>query len=168
MRRIMIIGGPGSGKSTLARLLGARLDLPVYYMDQIHWTPGWVERPQAERIEMVRDIIAREAWVFEGGHSMTQAARLERADLLIWLDIGVSLRIWRVVRRNLRGLGQVRVDMQEDCPERLDMLPEFLRYIWTTRHSSRMRSKSLFDGAEIPKQRFRSLSDVKDFIDRLP
>lgn len=44
MQRVMIVGGPGSGKSTLTRSVGAKLKLPVFHMDQIHWQENWVER----------------------------------------------------------------------------------------------------------------------------
>lgn len=164
----MIIGAPGSGKTTLARRLGDELDLPVHFMDHIHWKPGWVERHPAEKIELVHAVIAGDAWVFEGGHSTTYAARLARADLLIWLDLGTPLRIWRVIRRSLRDLGRVRPDMQDDCPETLARLPEFLRWIWTTRHSSRVRMQTLFNDAEIPKHRLRSPAEVACFLARLP
>ncbi len=68
VKRIMIVGGPGSGKSTLAREVGARLGLPVFHMDQIHWQENWVERPLVEKIPMAKAVVAQDAWVFEGGH----------------------------------------------------------------------------------------------------
>lgn len=54
MQRIMILGQPGAGKSWLARELGARTGLPVIHMDCIHWQPGWVERPLAEKLQLAR------------------------------------------------------------------------------------------------------------------
>ena len=167
MQRIMIIGAPGSGKSTLARAMGDRLGLPVYFMDHIHWTPGWVERDPAEKTAMVREIIAKDAWVFEGGHSTTYADRLARADLLIWLDLPTGLRVFRVIRRCWRDGGRVRADMQADCPEQLSMLPEFLRFIWTTRHSSRARMRALHEGARLPKKHFRSTREINAYLETL-
>ncbi|MBB95854.1 MAG: hypothetical protein CML68_14835 [Rhodobacteraceae bacterium] len=164
MQRIMIIGAPGSGKSTLARAMADRLGLPVHFMDHIHWKPGWVERDPAEKTEMVRAVIAQEAWVFEGGHSTTYAERLARAELLIWLDMGLSLRIWRVIRRSLRDHGRVRPDMQVDCPETLSMMPDFLAFIWTTRHTSRARMQALYESATIPKHHFRNLHQVQAYL----
>lgn len=164
-RRIMIIGTSGSGKSTLARHLGDRFDLPVYHMDrEVHWLPGWVERARADKPALVRAIAARDAWVFEGGHSQTYADRLARADLLIWTDAPTALRLWRVTRRSLLGLGRVRPDLAENCPEQLRNLPEFWRYIWTTRHASAAKLRAVFDAAPIPKHHLRGFRQIDAFV----
>jgi adenylate kinase family enzyme len=135
--RIMIVGQPGSGKSTLARRLGQRTGLPVIHIDKIHWLPNWIERSPEEKTRLCNEAAAADRWIFEGGHSATWADRVARADMLIWLDRPVGLRLWRVVRRSLTGRGKTRPDLTEDCPERLRLLPEFIAYIWKTRRSSR-------------------------------
>jgi adenylate kinase family enzyme len=149
MQRIMIIGQPGSGKSTLARTLGDRTGLPVVHIDHIHWQPGWIERPRSEKTRMCLEVEAREAWIFEGGHSATWANRLARAEMVIWLDIGPGLRFWRVLRRTFLHRGQDRPDLPEDCPEGFHR--ETLRFwwfIWRTRHSARNRIARLV--ADLP------------------
>lgn len=141
MQRVMIIGQPGSGKTTLARQLGVATRLPVYHMDKIHWKPGWVERDRAEKTQLCAEVHAKPRWVFEGGHSVTWADRLERADTLIWLDVPLWRRLVRVVRRTLAGYGRSRPDLPENCPERFDA--EFYWFIWRTRHTSRRRMAEL-------------------------
>jgi adenylate kinase family enzyme len=101
MKRVMIVGGPGSGKSTLARLLGERTGLPVVHIDHIHWQAGWIERDKEDKDRLTREVHARDAWIFEGGHSRTYDDRMARADTLIWLDMPVWLRLWRVLRRTV-------------------------------------------------------------------
>src|SRR5690349_10638619 len=135
MKRVMIVGQPGSGKSRLARAVGERAGLPVVHIDKIHWGAGWVERTPAEKTRLCREVEAQDRWVFEGGHSATWDSRLARADLLIWLDQPLALRLWRVVRRTATGLGRTRADMAEGCPEQLGRLPDFVRFIWDTRHT---------------------------------
>lgn len=136
----MIIGQPGAGKSTLARALGARSGLPVVHIDHIHWQAGWVERPAAEKTRMCRAVEAQERWIFEGGHSATWANRMARADLLVWIDLPVGLRLRRVLWRTLRDYGRTRPDLPEGCPEGFgtETLP-FWRFVWRTRHSARNR-----------------------------
>ncbi|KIT14477.1 topology modulation protein [Jannaschia aquimarina] len=146
----MIIGQPGAGKSTLAREMGRILDLPVFHIDHIHWMPGWRERPREDKTRLCREVHALDRWIFEGGHSVTWPERLARADMLVWIDLPISLRLWRVTRRGLRK--EHRPDLPADCPERLD--PEFLRWIWATRHSARINCARLFQGAGDDKRRF--------------
>jgi adenylate kinase family enzyme len=141
MRRVMIVGQPGAGKSTLARALGAVTGLPVHHIDLIHWQPGWVERPRAEKIALATQVERGAAWIFEGGLSATWDHRLARADMLIVLDLPLWLRAWRVARRTLRHYGRTRPDLPPDCPERLS--PEFWRFIWRTRVTARTRLLAL-------------------------
>jgi adenylate kinase family enzyme len=147
MDRIMIVGQPGSGKSTLAQALGARTNLPVIHIDKIHWQPGWVERSKSEKTRLCLEAEQRSQWIFEGGHSATWPNRLARSDMIIWLDLPVGLRLWRVLRRAIKGLGRTRPDMSDGCPERLSSLPEFVGYIWTTRNSARARIAQLISTA---------------------
>ena len=145
----MIVGPPGSGKSTLARALGERTGLPVLHIDKIHWRPGWIERSKAEKTRLCQEAEQQCHWIFEGGHSSTWRSRVARADVLIVLDRPVAVQIWRVLRRAVVSLGRTRPDMAEGCPERLSSLPEFVRYIWTTRRSARDKMRRL--AAAAPK-----------------
>ena len=98
----MIVGQPGSGKSTLARLMGEKTDLPVLHVDRIHHLPGWVERPRAQKIAMALAAQAKPEWIFEGSLSATVEDRFERSDIVIWLDLPLALRFWRVFWRSVR------------------------------------------------------------------
>ena len=56
--KIAVIGYSGSGKSTLSRRLGRRFKLPVLFLDQVHWLPGWKEqepREEAFQVEAFMD-----------------------------------------------------------------------------------------------------------------
>jgi len=139
----MIIGQPGSGKSTLARKLGKLLDLPVFYIDQIHWKPGWVERAGPEKDRLCAAVHANDKWVFEGGRSSTWPERLDRADTLIWLDFPLYLRSWRVFMRTVRYYGESRPDLPADCPERFNL--EFIQFIWRTRKNHLIADKIIAD-----------------------
>jgi adenylate kinase family enzyme len=145
MNRVMVVGQPGSGKSTLARALGAKTGLPVHHMDQIHWKPGWVERDRDAKIEMAMKVERGPRWIFEGGLSATYAHRLSRCDTLVVLDLPLSLRVSRVVRRTLRQHGDTRADLPENCPERFNL--EFSHYIWRTRKTARDRLLRLLQSA---------------------
>ncbi|MDF3414338.1 hypothetical protein HKX54_07705 [Sulfitobacter sp. M57] len=170
-KRVMIVGGPGSGKSTLARLLGPRLGLPVFHMDKIHWQENWVERPMIEKLPMAQAVEEQDRWVFEGGMSVTYGNRMERADMLIWLDLPVGLRLWRVTKRLFRYLGKARPDLPPGCVERLH--PEtltFYRFIWQSRHDAREKIVKLIAdaGGRLVVVHLRNPREVQAWLDRLP
>jgi adenylate kinase family enzyme len=140
MKRVMINGGPGSGKSTLARAVAKSTGLPAFHMDQIHHKPGWEPRPLAEKVTMANAIEAKDLWVFEGGLSTTYDNRAARADTLIWIDLPMTLRLWRVVKRLITSYGVTRPDSAPDCPEQFDKETlAFWKWIWDTRKSHRLR-----------------------------
>ncbi|PRY77569.1 adenylate kinase family enzyme [Yoonia maritima] len=166
MQRVMITGGPGSGKSTLARILGERTGLPIFHMDQIHWMPGWVQRDMDERVQMACAVEARETWIFEGGFSATYDNRASRADTLVWLDLPVMLRFWRVVRRLQRDYGQTRPDMTKDCPEVFQQETfAFWRWIFSSRRRTRARIQRLIaEHPHLSVHRLQSRSQVRAYI----
>jgi adenylate kinase family enzyme len=170
MQRVMIKGGPGSGKSTLARIMGERTGLPAYHMDQIHWTPGWVERAPKDKIPLVLDIVAKDQWVFEGGNSVTYPDRVARADTFIWLDLPVTVRFARVVWRTIRDNGKVRPDMAPDCPEGFHgETLAFWRWIWRTRHAARAKLAAIAaNPGHLTVHHLQTRSQVTAFIASLP
>ncbi len=165
MKRVMIVGAPGSGKSTVAVRLGAMTGLPVFHMDRIHYLPGWVERGRAEKIAMANAIEASDAWIFEGGLSSTYDNRAARSDLIVWLDLPLLLRLWRVTRRVITTYGQTRPDLTENCPERFDL--DFYRYILMTRRRSRARIARLLAEAGKPVRHLTSRGAVRDWLARV-
>ncbi len=168
MQRIMIVGGAGSGKSTAARLIGKRLNLPVFHMDRdVYWMPGWEERPFEERVAKVEGIAAQDSWVFEGSFSSTYQLRAARADVLIWLDTPLLLRLFRVTRRTIRDLGQTRPEMATGCEEKLSMLPEFWWFIIRTAGRNRKRVSNLYETVPCPRYRFRNAQEVNAFVSSL-
>ena len=54
IKRIAIIGNAGSGKSTLTQKLHTITNLPVYYLDQYFWKPGWV-RTDPDEYKKIHD-----------------------------------------------------------------------------------------------------------------
>lgn len=165
-KRIMIIGQPGFGKSTLAAQLGRITGLPVYHIDrEVHWLPNWVERDRQEKSRICAQIHALDKWIFEGGHSPTWQERLARSDMLIWLDVSLWVRYWRVFKRTLKYYGRSRDDLPENCPERFEW--SFLYFIWRTRNTTRERIDLIYQQVphEKPKYRLESVEDIDKFVE---
>lgn len=163
----MIVGGPGSGKSWMSRRLAAVSGLPVWHMDHIHWLPGWVERDRLEKDMLTREVHARDSWIFEGGHSRTYRERAARAQLLVWLDLPVGLRIRRVLWRAILHHGKVRPDMAAGCPEAFGrQTVDFLRFIWRTRETGRQAVQRVLDAAPAHLQvaHLRGAAELRGFL----
>lgn len=166
MKRVMIVGGSGSGKSTLARAVGDITGLPIYHMDRIHWQAGWKPRATKERLPMALAIENSDAWIFEGGFSKTYDHRAQRADSLLWIDLPVGLRMWRVTKRLFQHWGHNRPDMADGCKETIHAETlTFYRWIWDTRHSHRDRLKRLIDDhPHLNTYRFSSPREVTQYL----
>lgn len=146
MDRIMIIGCGGSGKSTLARQLGEKLNLPVTHLDQLFWTPGWVNVSQEEFDRRHRQAIAGEKWILDGNFDRTIAERITRCDTVIYLDFSRFACLMGVAKRILTTYGKVRPDMGEGCPERFDW--EFLQWVWNFNKNKREKNYRLLKEAK--------------------
>jgi adenylate kinase family enzyme len=128
-QRALVIGISGAGKSTFARKLAALKKLPLVHLDQLYWNPGWQEAPPSVYRQRLDAVLAEPRWVIDGSNPSTLDLRLPRADAVFWLDRSRWACIVRVLKRVISTRGQVRPDMADGCPERLDL--EFLRFVWT-------------------------------------
>lgn len=124
-RRICILGNSGAGKSTLAAVLGDVSGLPVVHLDRIFWKPGWIEAPEAEVRAAMTSAAENDAWIIDGNFKKTLPQRLEKADLVIYIDYNPIFCLWRVLWRMLRR--KRRPDMADGCTERFN--PEFYGYV---------------------------------------
>ena len=68
MERINIVGIGCAGKTTLARALAARLGVPHVELDALFWGPRWTPVRDEVFRSRVRDALAPDAWVADGGY----------------------------------------------------------------------------------------------------
>ena len=162
----MIVGAPGSGKSTMAIALGTITGLPVFHMDHIHYKAGWIEREPDEKRRRANEIEAKARWIFDGALSSTYTNRCARADTVIWLDLPLTLRIGRILRRGVRYRGQTRPDMAPNCPEPLGL--ELAVYAVRTRHSGREKiAQAIADAPHLAVHHIRSAKGADTFLEWL-
>lgn len=117
LRRIAILGGGGAGKSTLARRLGDALGLPVIHLDRLVFGPGWTRRETAAMCADLSAALEPGAWIVEGSYAEASALTLPTADLVIWLDQPVWLRLYRAWRKTVTHRGRPRADRPDGCEE---------------------------------------------------
>lgn len=99
--RIWVVGPTGSGKSTLADRLAALLGVEATHLDDLHWAPGWVERPRHDLAARLAPVVARPAWVVDGNYGDVQRRYVHAADLVVWLDLPLATTFPRLVARSV-------------------------------------------------------------------
>lgn len=105
MRKVAVIGGTGSGKSTVSRQLAQRLAVPHIELDALFWKPGW-QMPSAEEFRpIVAEALESDGWVVDGNYRTRLGTLvLDQADLVVWLDMPLRTKLWRIWRRTLRRI----------------------------------------------------------------
>lgn len=99
--RVVVAGVSGAGKTTLARRVALVLGVPHTEIDALFHGTGWT--PREEFLDDVRELVAGEVWTTEFQYASARPLLLERADLLVWLDLPFATVVLpRLVRRTLR------------------------------------------------------------------
>ena len=138
--KIAVIGYSGAGKSTLAKALGERYGAEVLYLDQVHWLPGWRERPADEEEKLVKAFMdSRSEWVIDGNYFRLEGERrFEEADKIVFMNFHRLSCLLRARRRYLSYRGKTRESMTDGCAEKMDA--EFVRWIlWDSRKRARRK-----------------------------
>ncbi len=166
MKRILIIGCGGAGKSTLARAMGQKLGLPVVHLDKLFWHPGWVESSKEEIDTKICQEMVRDKWIMDGNYNRTMPERLKYCDTVIYLDFSRLACLMGVAKRIVTTYGQVRPDMGEGCPERLDL--EFLKWTWNFNKTKREKYYRMLNEAEgVETIVLKNRRGVKKFLKQL-
>jgi adenylate kinase family enzyme len=106
VRRVAIVASAsGNGKTTFGRALAARLGVPFHELDALHHGPNWTEATAEELHAKVEPIVATDAWVIDGAYrGKLGDLVLERADLVVWLDLPMYVWLPRLVRRTAQTI----------------------------------------------------------------
>jgi adenylate kinase family enzyme len=169
-RRILIAGCSGAGKSTLATALSARLGLPYRELDALHHGPKWVPRP-----EFAADVVAfaaTDAWICEWQYRAVRPLLLDRAELLIWLD----LPRWRVfcqlvprtLRRRLRRTVLWNGNLEPPLWTVFTNPEHLLRWAWRTHPHTAERVGAVLARPDGPAVvRLRSRRQIRAWLARI-
>ena len=98
----MIIGNAGGGKSTLARTIAVARGVTHFEIDRLLWQPGWHPTPKATYDVEHAKAIAKESWLIDGlGRHESIAPRIERATVVILVDMPVWMHFWLAAERQI-------------------------------------------------------------------
>ncbi len=116
-RRILVVGSPASGKSAVAQRLGILSKVPVHHLDALYFRPGWVDQNEERWRDTVAGLTARDEWVMDGNFLDSMPLRLDRADVVLWLDYDRIETLRRVAARMILPQPSPRADLAEGCTE---------------------------------------------------
>ncbi len=139
--------GPVSRHSP--RRLSDMTGLPFVSLDALYWKPGW---QHSEKAPFEASVTARRqsarAGYMDGNFTSGGAGLLRRqlADTVIWFDLPRRTCMIGILTRIASSYGEVRPEMAEGCPEKIDF--EFFHYVWTYRSRQRPKLPAIFRGAE--------------------
>ena len=167
--KIAIIGYSGAGKSTLAKRLSKQFDLPLIYLDTIHWKPNWNEREDAESCEVISEFMdENESWVIDGNYrKLLHERRMEEADYIVFFDYPARVCLKRAKQRFKEYKGRNRESMTYGCEEKFDK--EFKR--WILKDGRDKYKKAAYEriAAKYPEKfiRCKKDEDVEAFVKML-
>jgi adenylate kinase family enzyme len=100
--RYVVVGTSGVGKSTFGRALAQAANCRYIELDELHWAGNWVERPDSEFSDAVRDAVRGDRWVVDGNYSVVRELVWPRATHIIWLNFSRRIVFSRVLWRTLK------------------------------------------------------------------
>ena len=162
VNRISIIGGSGCGKSILANILSKKLDIPVTHLDGINYSANWIKIDENKRDEAIILKTNGDKWIIDGNYSRTLKKRLDRADLIIWLDYSSFAHIKGILKRITKNYNKERPDIP-GCKERINF--KFLKYVVT--YNKKKRPKLLEFLKDIPNEKiiiFKKQKDLNEWL----
>ncbi|MEQ6390466.1 topology modulation protein [Bacillaceae bacterium S4-13-58] len=171
MKRILVLGvSAGVGKSTFAQKLGEKLHIQVYHLDTLYWKPGWIEASLEEFSFKQEQIVVNDSWIIEGNYSSTYDLRIQNTDTIIYLELPLSVCLYRVIKRSIQYQGKTRPDMTVGCKEKIDY--KFLKFILTTYHSRKEKMEKRFEAfqkmnPENKVIKLKSKKGIEDYLESL-
>ena len=128
--RIYIVGPVGSGKTTFAQKLSKQLGIKFFELDTIRYYPKEegarsVKRPDNERTQVFRQIIAQDNWIIEDVGRRCFEEGLMQADIIILLDYPLGVVADRITRRWVKQIMKV-----EPCEYKPTLMLLIKMYKW--------------------------------------
>jgi adenylate kinase family enzyme len=167
LQRVAVLStASGNGKTTVGRRLAQTLGVPFHELDALHHGPNWSEATAEELRAKVEPIVASDAWVVDGAYrGKLGDLVLERADLVVWLDLPAWIWLPRLLRRTaIRVLTREELwnGNREELRNALHPRDSVVAYALRTYRRRRRTYPAAL--ARFPVARLRSRSEVDRFV----
>lgn len=170
-QRIVIKGTSGAGKTTLSRAVAERLGVPCIELDEHHHGPNW-RAASAEELRASVSAVLDDArgWVVDGNYEAKLGNLvLDRADLIVWLDLPFGMKMLRLVRRTVRRWWRAEALWNGNRESLLHTVwGRDALFPWMVRSHFRQRRNLPGKLASRPCVRLRSAEEVAAWLESLP
>ncbi len=137
--KIVILGYSGAGKSTFAKNLHNHYQIPLLYLDTVHFAPNWVERSDEAMEKDMKEFISQDNWIMEGNYRRLLPQRYQDADKIFIFNINRITCLYQVIKRRIQYRNKQRESMTDGCKEKIDF--EF--FMWVI-HNGRTKTRRKF------------------------
>ena len=163
MKRIAIIGISGTGKTTVAKKLSSILKFPIIHYDKFVWEKNRREVHEKIVEKKIHEAIKKDTRIMEWYIHPAAKIRLEKADIVIYLDYSWRSAIIGWLQRRWKHRWKTRQEMAEGCIERLDR--KYLKVMLT--REERPEIEEAIKGFEKKIIRLKNRKETKKFIKEL-
>lgn len=168
-KRIIILGPGGSGKTTLAKFISKQTGIEAIHLDKEFWLPNWERRAEADWKEKISKIVDKDSWVMDGNYLDSLGLRLEKADLVIMLDINIRTCVQSIFFRTIKAHFIKRDDLAEGCTDTFNSLrTDFVN--WTKQFKTAYFPQLMDLCVKYPNvdlKLFRTRKSARNFIERI-
>ena len=112
-------------------------------------------------------ICDKDSWIIDGINLRVMEYRIQRADMIIFLDMPRYLCFWRIFKRMIKYHGKETPSSPKGCPERFNWaFFKFLKWVWDFKKNYTPAIMELLKKYSDQKQVyvFKSQQEVDAFI----
>lgn len=168
-KKIIILGAGGSGKTTLAKYIAKEINIDAIHLDHEFWLPNWERPDEMQWRKKLAKLCENDSWIMDGNYIDSLDIRLDKADLVIMLDIKMSTCVNSILLRTLKAQFIKRKDLAEGCKDRFDKSKRnFVK--WTKQFKTAYFPQLMDLCIKYPNvdlKLFKTRKSAKEFVERI-
>jgi len=147
-KKIYIMGTSGSGKSHLAKIISKKLNIKHLDLDDIYWIKKYTKALQLEKRgpKLKKFLKNNKSWIIEGVYSNWSIEAIKKSDLIIWLDISLNKRLYRLIKRHIQRISNKKT------PSKIKDTIDIIKYSYSYKKKSNKHHSSYYNHNKILKK----------------
>jgi adenylate kinase family enzyme len=165
INKLYILGTSGSGKSKLADKLSKILKIKIFNLDDIFWLKKYTKkRDFYQRKKKLKALLKKnQEWIIEGVFTDWSKEAIQKANMLIWIDLPKRILSYRIFKRYLKRRNQKKETLK-DCIELIKYARSYKKSSGTTSYTSH---KKTLQNSHAKKVIIRNKRDLKKLFEIL-